>query len=66
VNWLTVGMKVLAFAGMLIGGRYLLRPVFRSGKRQDLHADCQPVHMLIRGTSQQRHQRQRRDHRHCS
>ncbi len=29
VNWLTVGMKVLAFAGMLIGGRYLLRPVFR-------------------------------------
>ena len=22
-------MKVLAFAGMLIGGRYLLRPVFR-------------------------------------
>ncbi len=29
MNWLTVGMKVLAFAGMLIGGRYLLRPVFR-------------------------------------
>ncbi len=29
VNWLTVGMKVPAFAGMLIGGRYLLRPVFR-------------------------------------
>ncbi len=27
VNWLTVGMKVTAFAGMLIGGRYLLRPV---------------------------------------
>ena len=24
-----IGMKVLAFAGMLIGGRYLLRPVFR-------------------------------------
>ncbi|MFZ4331158.1 cation:proton antiporter, partial [Klebsiella pneumoniae] len=26
---LTVGMKVLAFAGILIGGRYLLRAVFR-------------------------------------
>ncbi|MBJ3815039.1 glutathione-regulated potassium-efflux system protein KefB [Shimwellia pseudoproteus] len=24
-----VGLKVLAFAGMLLGGRYLLRPVFR-------------------------------------
>lgn len=24
-----VGMKVLAFAGMLVGGRYLLRPIFR-------------------------------------
>ncbi len=24
-----IGMKVLAFVGMLIGGRYLLRPVFR-------------------------------------
>ncbi|QDY43268.1 glutathione-regulated potassium-efflux system protein KefB [Candidatus Pantoea soli] len=29
VDWLKVGMKVLAFAGMLIGGRYLLRPIFR-------------------------------------
>ncbi|EML2225956.1 glutathione-regulated potassium-efflux system protein KefB [Klebsiella aerogenes] len=28
-NWMSVGMKVLAFAGMLIGGRFLLRPVFR-------------------------------------
>ena len=28
-NWLTIGMKVLAFGGMLVGGRYLLRPVFR-------------------------------------
>ncbi|AVY97346.1 glutathione-regulated potassium-efflux system protein KefB [Enterobacter sp. RHB15-C17] len=28
-DWMKVGMKVLAFAGMLIGGRYLLRPVFR-------------------------------------
>ncbi|MBJ5918775.1 cation:proton antiporter, partial [Salmonella enterica subsp. enterica serovar Typhimurium] len=28
-DWIKVGMKVLAFAGMLIGGRYLLRPVFR-------------------------------------
>lgn len=28
-DWLKVGMKVLAFAGMLIGGRYLLRPIFR-------------------------------------
>ncbi len=28
-DWLKIGMKVLAFAGMLIGGRYLLRPVFR-------------------------------------
>ncbi|MFL7840984.1 glutathione-regulated potassium-efflux system protein KefB [Raoultella ornithinolytica] len=29
LNWVTVGLKVLAFAGMLIGGRFLLRPVFR-------------------------------------
>ncbi|MFH8135824.1 glutathione-regulated potassium-efflux system protein KefB [Pantoea osteomyelitidis] len=29
VDWMKLGMKVLAFAGMLIGGRYLLRPIFR-------------------------------------
>jgi len=29
VDWTKVGIKVLAFAGMLIGGRYLLRPIFR-------------------------------------
>ncbi|MCE0492206.1 glutathione-regulated potassium-efflux system protein KefB [Pantoea sp. Mb-10] len=29
VDWMKVGIKVLAFAGMLIGGRYLLRPIFR-------------------------------------
>jgi len=28
-DWMKVGMKVLAFGGMLIGGRYLLRPIFR-------------------------------------
>lgn len=28
-DWMKVGMKVLAFVGMLIGRRYLLRPVFR-------------------------------------
>ncbi|WP_342754374.1 glutathione-regulated potassium-efflux system protein KefB [Pantoea sp. MBD-2R] len=28
-DWMKVGLKVLAFAGMLIGGRYLLRPIFR-------------------------------------
>ncbi|MEM6161122.1 glutathione-regulated potassium-efflux system protein KefB [Erwinia sp. P6884] len=28
-DWMKLGMKVLAFAGMLIGGRYLLRPMFR-------------------------------------
>ncbi|WES68873.1 glutathione-regulated potassium-efflux system protein KefB [Superficieibacter sp. HKU1] len=28
-DWIKIGMKVLAFAGMLVGGRYLLRPVFR-------------------------------------
>jgi len=28
-DWMKVGMKVLAFAGMLIGGRYLLKPIFR-------------------------------------
>ncbi|QLK62816.1 glutathione-regulated potassium-efflux system protein KefB [Enterobacteriaceae bacterium Kacie_13] len=28
-NWEMIGMKVLAFGGMLIGGRYLLRPIFR-------------------------------------
>ena len=29
VDWQTVGLKVLAFVGMLLGGRYLLRPLFR-------------------------------------
>ncbi|MCZ7834297.1 glutathione-regulated potassium-efflux system protein KefB [Atlantibacter hermannii] len=29
LDWTKVALKVLAFAGMLIGGRYLLRPVFR-------------------------------------
>ncbi|MCU6677520.1 glutathione-regulated potassium-efflux system protein KefB [Leclercia tamurae] len=28
-DWMKIGMKVLAFAGMLVGGRFLLRPVFR-------------------------------------
>lgn len=28
-NWEMIGIKVLAFGGMLIGGRYLLRPIFR-------------------------------------
>ena len=28
-DWIKIGFKVLAFAGMLIGGRYLLRPLFR-------------------------------------
>lgn len=28
-DWEMIGMKVLAFGGMLIGGRYLLRPIFR-------------------------------------
>lgn len=28
-NWEMIGLKVLAFAGMLIGGRFLLRPIFR-------------------------------------
>lgn len=28
-DWMKIGMKVLEFVGMLIGGRYLLRPVFR-------------------------------------
>lgn len=28
-DWMKIGIKVLAFAGMLVGGRYLLRPVFR-------------------------------------
>ncbi|MGV3346696.1 monovalent cation:proton antiporter-2 (CPA2) family protein, partial [Enterobacteriaceae bacterium LUAb1] len=28
-GWTTVGIKILALAGMLIGGRYLLRPVLR-------------------------------------
>ncbi|GLR07852.1 glutathione-regulated potassium-efflux system protein KefB [Mixta theicola] len=28
-DWMKVGMKVLAFAGMLTGGRLLLRPIFR-------------------------------------
>ncbi len=28
-DWIKIGMKVIAFAGMLLGGRYLLRPVFR-------------------------------------
>lgn len=29
IDWMKFGMKVLAFAGMLVGGRYLLRPIFR-------------------------------------
>ncbi|MFY1037931.1 glutathione-regulated potassium-efflux system protein KefB [Pantoea agglomerans] len=29
IDWMKVGMKVLAFAGMLVGGRYPLRPIFR-------------------------------------
>ncbi len=28
-DWIKIGFKVLAFAGMLVGGRYLLKPVFR-------------------------------------
>jgi len=28
-DWIKIGMKVMAFAVMLVGGRYLLRPVFR-------------------------------------
>ncbi|MEY8712850.1 glutathione-regulated potassium-efflux system protein KefB [Mangrovibacter phragmitis] len=28
-DWFKFGIKVVAFAGMLVGGRYLLRPVFR-------------------------------------
>ncbi|NDJ56077.1 glutathione-regulated potassium-efflux system protein KefB [Enterobacteriaceae bacterium 4M9] len=29
IDWMKAGFKALAFIGMLIGGRYLLRPVFR-------------------------------------
>ncbi|MTD37279.1 glutathione-regulated potassium-efflux system protein KefB [Erwinia sp. CPCC 100877] len=28
-DWIRIGLKVMAFAGMLLFGRYLLRPVFR-------------------------------------
>lgn len=28
-DWVTLGLKVLAFLAMLVGGRYLLRPLFR-------------------------------------
>ncbi len=28
-DWIKIGLKVLAFMAMLLGGRYLLRPVFR-------------------------------------
>lgn len=28
-DWHRIGLKIVAFAGMLIGGRYLLRPLFR-------------------------------------
>lgn len=28
-DWYRIGIKILAFAGLLIGGRYLLRPLFR-------------------------------------
>jgi glutathione-regulated potassium-efflux system protein KefB len=28
-DWLKISLKVLAFAAMLLGGRYLLRPIFR-------------------------------------
>lgn len=29
LDWMKISMKVLAFAAMLLGGRYLLRPLFR-------------------------------------
>ncbi|WP_276866939.1 glutathione-regulated potassium-efflux system protein KefB [Enterobacter oligotrophicus] len=29
IDWVKAGFKALAFIGMLVGGRYLLRPVFR-------------------------------------
>lgn len=29
IDWMKAGFKALAFIGMLVGGRYLLRPVFR-------------------------------------
>ncbi|RWR02499.1 potassium transporter KefB [[Pantoea] beijingensis] len=29
IDWFKVDLKVLAFVGMLIGGRFLLRPIFR-------------------------------------
>ncbi len=29
IDWVKAGFKALAFFGMLVGGRYLLRPVFR-------------------------------------
>lgn len=28
-DWYRIGLKIAAFAGMLLGGRYLLRPLFR-------------------------------------
>ncbi|MBI6550164.1 glutathione-regulated potassium-efflux system protein KefB [Xenorhabdus lircayensis] len=28
-DWYRIGLKIVAFAGMLLGGRYLLRPLFR-------------------------------------
>ncbi len=28
-DWYRIGIKILAFAGLLVGGRYLLRPLFR-------------------------------------
>ncbi|WP_426578100.1 glutathione-regulated potassium-efflux system protein KefB [Xenorhabdus stockiae] len=28
-DWYRIGLKIIAFAGMLLGGRYLLRPLFR-------------------------------------
>ena len=57
-DWMKVGMKVLAFVGMLIGGRYLLRPVFRfiagvllaeSEYRHELETAIDPFKGLLLG-----------------
>ncbi|EEX2368294.1 glutathione-regulated potassium-efflux system protein KefB [Escherichia coli] len=57
-DWMKIGMKVLAFVGMLIGGRYLLRPVFRfiagvllaeSEYRHELETAIDPFKGLLLG-----------------
>ena len=46
-NWEMIGLKVLAFGGMLIGGRYLLRPIFRLIVASGVREVCTAAAVLV-------------------